>query len=133
MNSKAAIDLLKEVGIYRLIDFDGCLCGGCEIQGISIDISCRKSSGGFKFSEDFHGTTVRVHSRHLDSSFSELQEVANEVVGLLKSEAGERGEIGVRLCEYEMDKESTCVWCNGPRSDASGYYCAQHAVEKPCG
>lgn len=90
MDAKAAIELLREVGIYRLCGTEGCLCMSCEIQGISIDVSCRKSNGSrIEELPEFYGTVIRVSSHHLDSNAAELQLVADEVKAQLESNGGE--------------------------------------------
>lgn len=36
------LDILKEMTIYRLSLCDGCMCGGFELRGITVQISCGK-------------------------------------------------------------------------------------------
>lgn len=34
------LDVIKEMGIHRLANLDGCICSGFEIRNVEIDISC---------------------------------------------------------------------------------------------
>jgi hypothetical protein len=51
----SVVDLIREVGIYRLSGYDGCPCANFEVQSVSVDVSCHKSDH-----------SVRVHSHHMD-------------------------------------------------------------------
>lgn len=128
MNANAAIALLKKVGVFDLAGTDGCLCMSCEVQGISIDVSCRKSSGAhLSFNPEFRGVVVRVHSRHLDQTHADLQRVADEVVAQLKDDAD---DIVTRLCDYSSDRELLCAYCGKPRTNKAGYFCSEHEARE---
>lgn len=119
-NGQRAVKLIQHAGIYGLGPADGCLCTNFEIQGISVDISCRKSSGSL----DFFGTIARVHSHHGDVGTADLYLVAEEVVRQLSEQTE---HIKVRFCDYEDDKERRCVSCHKPRPDPNGYQCVECA------
>ena len=125
MNANAALKLIRDHGVLGLCESDGCLCIHFEIQGVNVDVSCRKSSvGGLPFDREFYGTVVRVHSRHLDSSIIELQPIADEIV---KQVAGYDGRpIAVRFCDWAYDRPPRCAYCGEPRADLNGYLCAKH-------
>lgn len=122
-----ATELIKEIGIRRLCGPDGCLCMCCHIQGISVDIYCRKPDGAMNIPKpDFSGIKVRVHSKALDLNGDDLREVASEVCHQL---AGEGYAIAVRYCDYQHDAEQTCIYCNRHRADPKGYLCEQCLVK----
>lgn len=120
MNADKALALVKSVGIYGLAGTDGCLCMSCAVQGVSIDVSCRKSASGIP---GYRGTVVRVWSRHLDFDAKALQVIADEVV-LQISEETQR--VVTRLCEWRIDESQLCAYCEKPREDAAGYLCNEH-------
>jgi hypothetical protein len=117
MNASAAVKLLKEIGLSRLVGFEGCICGTCSIQGVTIDVSCRKSTGS-----SGSCTLIRVHSRHMDVKPSELEKVAQEVVNQIHM-IERLVPIKVRFCDYDDDHEPKCVYCAKPREDVDGYLC----------
>jgi hypothetical protein len=121
VNGKAALELVREIGIGRLGGFDGCLCTSCEVQGVNIDVSCRKSNGSTtKIAPGFYGILIRVHSQHMDAGGDELEAVAREVAQQL---AGEGCAIMARFTDYRHDAEGRCTYCGKPRSDLAGYLC----------
>jgi hypothetical protein len=122
MNAEAAVSLIREVGIARLCEFGPCLCATCEIQGVHIDISCRKSSGTGSL-------LIRVYSHHMDHTGAELRSVADIVaVQMQPMEAGM--SISVRYCSYEDDHPAKCIYCGSFREDAKGYLCVS-CLNKP--
>lgn len=123
MNGKAALRLLQDISILHLGGYDGCLCTNCEIQGVCIDVSCRKSSGSAavrKLYPGFHGTLIRVYSRHLDEDGGELEAIAREVA----RQIGEGGEIRARFTDYRHDDQQLCTYCDKKREEPTGYLCA---------
>ena len=36
------LDLIKEVGVCRLGNWDGCCCSGFSVRNVNVDISCGK-------------------------------------------------------------------------------------------
>jgi len=128
MDARAAVKILKKLSIFELAGTEGCLCMGCKIQGISIDVSCRKSSAGqLPYDSEYYGTVLRVHSNDLYAECSDLQLVADEVASHIKNDTG--GKIVIRFCDFEYDHKVLCTWCNKPRQDAYSYYCDQHKLE----
>ena len=127
-----AAKLIKEVGIYRLCGTDGCLCMHCAVRGVSVDISCRKSSSGSeKIKPHFYGITLRVHSERLDASGEALKEVADEVCSQIRDKGY---AIAVRYCDYRYDREQICISCHKDRVNAAGYLCEECIVkEQPFG
>lgn len=128
MNGNQALELVKEVGIYKLSGTDGCLCMRCEVQGVYIDIACRKSGAAMdQIDPGFFGVKLRVHSRHLDAGGDELRAIANEVARQLRDEGY---AILVRFCEYRFDAEMRCTYCGKTRTDTLGYLCDE-CLTKP--
>lgn len=122
-----ATELIKEIGIYRLCGTDGCLCMSCHVQGISVDISCRKSDAAIETPRPgFFGVKLRVHSGSMDANGPDLKEVAEEVCRQL---ADEGYAIAVRYCEYKYDKEQICIYCDASRADPKGYLCEECLVK----
>lgn len=131
MNAKAALDLLRKVGVRGLSGTDGCLCMSCSVQGVDIDISCRKSGACYvPGAPDFRGLLIRAHSSHMDAMYADLQDVADEVASQL-ADAGQ--EIATRLCDYRIDRGMLCAYCEKPRTDVAGYFCAKHTTEESRG
>lgn len=60
--SASVIELIREVGIYRLGGNDGCPCTNFEVQNVKVDVSCHKSE-----------QTVRVHTHHADWADDDYQ------------------------------------------------------------
>jgi hypothetical protein len=69
------LDVIKEIGIHRLSNMDGCLCGGFEIRNVEIDFACGKG----------RDRGIYISSRSCDYSDDEA--------GLAK----ELGEVGVEV------------------------------------
>lgn len=128
MNVDKAIKLIESVGLFGLAPYDGCLCTSCSIQGFNIDLSCRKSGGShLPFFPEHKGHILRVYSHSLDNSISDSKLVADAVMKDLVDSLGENPEYYIiRMCDYESDRDLSCVWCSKPRGDASGYYCDEH-------
>lgn len=125
MDGEQAAKLIDEVGIHRLCHFDGCLCGSCQIQGVEIDILCRKSTASL----GFNGLTVRVHSRSASADPESLKPVAISATREMRRLDG-WSPIRLRYCSYEQDKKNLCVYCGRQREESSGYLCPQCLVEK---
>ena len=117
MDSKAALDLIRSVGVHGLGGYDGCLCTNFEVQGVHVDVSCRKSSGGI----GFRGTLLRVYSHHIGTEPTDLVPIAREVARQLV--AMEETPVKVRFTDYEHDAKKICVYCGKPRTEAAGYLC----------
>jgi hypothetical protein len=127
MNEHAAIALLRKVSVFELSGADGCYCMACSIQGVDIDVSCRKSGGSRVFRKlkpDFSGLVVRAHSSHMDANLAALQAVADVVCEQLREHTSQA--IETRLCDYRHDAEQLCCYCDKPREDAGGYFCDAH-------
>lgn len=123
MDAKAAARLIAEKGIFGLGGYDGCMCTNFEVQGVHIDISCRKSSGGSMF-KDFYGTTIRVWTNHLDGDAKGLGQVAAEVIREVRKNEGHL-PIKLRFCGYKYDAEKSCTYCGKPRPDQERYLCTK--------
>lgn len=123
MDAQAALSLIKEIGIDRLCDFDGCVCSSFAVKGVEIDISCRKSSDPAYRG----GTLIRVHSASMDATPARLESVAREVAAQIHIEThGER--VSVRYCDYGDDHPMKCLYCRKPRTDVAGYLCDTHLI-----
>lgn len=119
MNGATALERIKQHGIFGLCESDGCACAHFSVHGVSVDISCRKSSGAKP--EGFWGTLIRVWSHHIDSTPDELvpigQYLANEMCSSIKVPTL------IRFCDYDQDKDCKCVYCGEPRGDYDNYLC----------
>ncbi len=121
MNGPAALALIKSIGIFGLDGPDGCLCLHWQTHGVEVDVSCRKSSDPMdRIVPWFYGVSLRVHSRHMDASGTELRAIADEVA---KQLAPEGYAIAARFCDYDCDKHVKCTYCGKPRQELSGYLC----------
>lgn len=112
------VALLKQHGFHGLAGYDGCLCGGCALWNVEIEVSCRKASGGL----DFRGTLIRVQRASLDAQKKDLLAVANEVYTQM-AERETHTPIMVRFCSYEDDSKQRCIYCREPRPEPLGYLC----------
>jgi len=122
-----ATKLVKDIGIYGLCGTDGCLCMNCVVQGISIDISCRKSDAGMRqIDPDFFGIKLRVHTGSMDASGESLKEVAEEVVRQLRDQGY---AFLIRYCDYEHDAKCKCGYCGKPR-EPKAYLCSECLTRK---
>ena len=75
--AQGVVDLIREVGIYRLGLPDGCPCTDFEVQNVGVSVSCHKSGN--------HG--VRIWTKHMDYCRSDysicteaLRPIADEVL-----------------------------------------------------
>jgi hypothetical protein len=118
MDANTVVTLLKEVGLRRLIYFDGCCCGGCHVAGVSIDVGCWNGS------EPFYGMTVRVHSGEMGTLPKEYHLVAREVARQVH-EMVPWHDLIVRYCDYGTDAKNRCVYCGKPRASADDYLCSK--------
>lgn len=120
-------DLIEEVGVYRLGGYDGCPCTHFQVRGISVDVSCRKSSGMDGPFPDFFGIGIRVYTRSDDADGAHLATVAKEVARQLQPEGY---AIKVRYCTFEQDNEMKCTYCGKEREDINAYIC-EACSDKP--
>ena len=104
----AALDLIKDVGVATLGGFDGCLCTHFSVQGVSVDVGCRKSS---------NRATVRVYSNQ-EIPRSYLEEIAEEIAKHLGKI--ESTPMSFRYCSYQDDNPPRCIYCHAPRAQAHG-------------
>lgn len=123
-DASSALDLIKQVGIGALADFDGCLCGSFAVKGIEVYIACRKSSG----SVGFRGSTLRVWDRSLDHDVLALEPIAREIARQLH-ELDPWPSIRTRFCDYLHDHPAKCVYCDKSRTYLTGYLCAEHQAD----
>jgi hypothetical protein len=92
------VNLIKEVGIYRLSTLDGCLCGGFEIKGIDVDIACGKGRTRGIWVWPAHNGDYQEEG---DEAIRPIgDEVAKQVM-----EADERGPIPVHLRKWDRIKD----------------------------
>ena len=101
------VDLIREVGIYRLGTLEGCPCTSFEVRDVHVDVSCHKSSDH----------SVRVWSNHCDYSDENYKRVdaafrpiADEVLRQVDAYYDAGGEYAasyaVRFCSWEDDHPS---------------------------
>jgi hypothetical protein len=64
-------DLIREVGLHRLGNLDGCICCNFSIRNVDVEISCGK--GGER------GIKVSSASMDYENGTSELKTIADEV------------------------------------------------------
>lgn len=81
-------ELIREVGIGRLCNFDGCTCSHFSVRSVNVDISCRKGRDGplvhaWSSSPDFHDNQEA------------LQAVVEEVVDQLEEYTAETFQMRV--------------------------------------
>ena len=124
MDAEKAIRILQSVGLHELAGTEGCLCCSCEIQGVYINISCRKSSHSAIGEDGYRIPMLRVYSSHLDSTLNDLKLVADEIISQVKPDAE---NIAVRFCDYDYDKNNKCLYCGEQRTLTENYYCEKHA------
>lgn len=90
------VDVIREVGIHRLAGFDGCLCGGFEIQCVKVDFACGKG----------RDRGIYISSRSMDYSENEadlakeLGDVGREVHQQFMDLHDGRGPIEVHFREW---------------------------------
>ena len=119
-----ALSVIKEVGISRLANFEGCLCSSFAVQNVEVDISCRKSSG----SSDHMGYVLRVHSPSLGSPVDKIKEIAHEVARQI-FEQDSYYPIKIRYETWDQYSKKLCCWCGSPREDAESHLCAEHQTK----
>lgn len=124
-----ALAIVRRFGYHEFTGSDGCLCAWCELRGIRIDISCRKSSGSSpKFAPDFYGTVLRLTCSGLDSKIADLIPLADEMVSQIQECAGTL-PVWVRFCSYQQDHGigptgvPICCYCGKPREGLEAYLC----------
>ena len=129
MNAERALELIRRVGIETLGGFDGCLCTHFKVQGVDVNITCRKSYDFNIIDPAFHGITIRVYSHGPDSDGAQLCEVAREVAQQIRDVQGDA--IAVRYCDYQHDDKQQCIRCDGQREMALGYLCTTCLAGEP--
>jgi hypothetical protein len=126
---KSVCEIIENVGLFSLSGYDGCVCGGFAIQGIHVDISCRKSGASTTHdAPNFYGTSLRVYSKSLSAMTQELKAVA-ELVSKQIRDSNEWTAIKVRFCSWDDDANSKCNYC-GEEKPHGGYLC-KSCTEKP--
>ena|SRR6187551_553999 len=40
--TEQVVELIREVGVARLIGYDGCYCGDFAVRGVEVDVACGK-------------------------------------------------------------------------------------------
>lgn len=119
MNQTAA--LIKANGLGAFCAFDGCACSSFSLQGVNVDISCRKSNGGMRaINQGFYGTSLRVWSMSLNVDGSVLSEVAQVVAAYLMESYG--SDVMIRYCSQIEDDGCRCIYCSEIRP-RTAYLC----------
>lgn len=95
-------DVIKEIGIHRLANLDGCICSSFEIRNVEINISCGK--GGDR--------GCWISSRSIDYPESEVElakvlgDVGAEVLRQIDNLHDGRGPMPLHYCEHsKAEKE----------------------------
>lgn len=106
-DAAAMVALLRKYSFWGLAGADGCICGSIEVFGISVDVSCRKSSDGV-IPSGFYGTIVRVVAHHIYASESDVRPVAEEMVRQVHEGYA---HLPVYVLFTECGKDANCRWC----------------------
>ena len=84
------VAVLRDVGMWRLANHDGCTCGSASIRNVDIDVSCGKG----------RPRGIWVSSGSMDYEDKEdLRPIAEEVQRQIQ-ESDHRGEIPIHLHEW---------------------------------
>jgi hypothetical protein len=97
--TKAVVDLVKEVGVSRLVGYDGCFCGQFEVRSVKVDIACGKGRDRaiwiWSHNDDFYDSEYKLDTEALRPI---AEEVAKQV-----EEADCRGPLPVHYREWNKD------------------------------
>lgn len=78
--TKAVVDLVREIGVSRLIGYDGCYCGQFEVRRVKVDIACGKGRDRaiwiWSHSDDFCNSEYKPDEENLRPI---AEEVARQV------------------------------------------------------
>jgi hypothetical protein len=86
------MDVIREVGVHRLANLDGCICSDFSIRNVEVEIRCGKSSAP-------RGIRVSSQWREYMSGAVELRVIADEVVRQLIKLYDGRGPLPVIIEE----------------------------------
>ena len=82
MPLKPVVEIVKEIGIFSLLNYDGsCPCGNCQIQGINIETHCWRVGSCCKYS----GVHVWIEDDDDPADTAELKAIAKEVKKQMKN------------------------------------------------
>lgn len=128
MSAESVIDLIREVGVFRLGCTDGCLCMDFAVRGVSVDLHCHRTMGGRAWANNVKAPVIRAYSSHSEIQRTDLPPIAAEVERQLRAHEyfGGYEKYTVRFCSYDQDEALECIYCGSPRVEATGYYCAEH-------
>ena len=94
------VALIKEVGIERLGNWDGCCCSRFSVRNVDVDISCGKGRDqGVWISSpslDYYDG-IRGNDRDL------LRPIAEEIVRQLNKKSNRGGEFPIHFHEWRKD------------------------------
>lgn len=88
---RQVLDLIKEVTIYRLGNWDGCSCSHFSVRNVNVDISCGKG----------RDRGIFVHSNSMDYDDVELLRPIAEEVKRQVEECDGRGPISFYLQKWK--------------------------------
>lgn len=114
-----ALALIKQHGVFGLGGDDGCLCTSFAVQGVNVEISCRKSSGSPRGAR--LATLVRVTCSWMGTMPEDLAPIAREVAEQVYKY--ESIATFVRYCDYQNDHPARCVYCGKLRQNEAAYLC----------
>jgi hypothetical protein len=90
--------LIKEIGIWRLGNFDGCICSSFKLRDVNVDISCGKGMD----------RAARVYSNSMDfmeDHDEQMKDIAEEIKRQAE-QSDERGPIPVFFEEWKNPNKS---------------------------
>jgi hypothetical protein len=93
------LEIIQAVGIHRLANFDGCLCGRFSLRNVDIDICCGKGRQRALWISSKSGD-------YDDNAQKKLRPIAEEVVRQVQDLNDGRGEMPTRFDAWSREKEA---------------------------
>ena len=95
--NELVLDLIKEVGIHRLCDLDGCICSGFTVRNVTVDIACGKGRG--------RGIWVYSNSMDYDMNEGWLEPILAEVLRQAEALGDGRGPFKTYLRPWKREDD----------------------------
>lgn len=88
------LSLIQQVGVWRLSNSDGCMCGGFTLRNVKVDIACGKG----------RKRAIWVSSNSMDYTKNDetLRPIADEVARQVEDGDG-RGKMAIHLREWSRE------------------------------
>lgn len=96
------LDVIKDVGIHRLGNLDGCICCSFSIRDVNVSVSCGKGSN----------RGCRIYSNSMDYPTDEkelslvLSEVGDEIVRQINDLHDGRGEMPLHFRPWKKELDT---------------------------